>query len=112
MRSVQTVEQRQHVCCRQRLPGADQQRPGNRQGVRRVGGFIRPGGTYNLYAQVADTGSPASGGSTVTANLSSIASGQTAASLSSEPAQVPADRARSRRLVPRPGRSACRACAR
>jgi hypothetical protein len=48
-----------------------------------VGGYIRPGGTYNLYAQVADTGSPASGVSTVTANLSSITSGQTAASLSS-----------------------------
>ncbi len=46
-------------------------------------GFIRPGGTYNLFAQAADTGNPASGVSTVTANLSSLTSGQTAASLSS-----------------------------
>jgi hypothetical protein len=46
-----------------------------------IGGFIRPGGTYNLYAQTADTGNPASGVSTVTGNLSSITSGQTAAAL-------------------------------
>lgn len=47
-----------------------------------IAGFIRPGGTYSLYAEVADTGDPASGVSTVTANLNSITSGQTAASLS------------------------------
>jgi len=48
-----------------------------------VAGFIRPGGSYNLYAQAADAGNPASGIATVKANLSAITSGQTEASLSS-----------------------------
>lgn len=48
-----------------------------------VAGFVRPGGTYNVYAQATDTGNPASGVSSVTANVSAITSGQTAASLSS-----------------------------
>lgn len=64
-----------------RAPTTSDRAIGKTQGG--VAGFIRPGGTYNLYAQAADTGSPASGVSTVTANLSSITSGQTAASLSS-----------------------------
>jgi hypothetical protein len=55
--------------------------------IGRVGGdvaaFVRPGGTYNVYAQASDTGNPASGVSSVTANVSAITSGQTAASLSS-----------------------------
>jgi hypothetical protein len=46
-------------------------------------GFVRPGGTYNVYAQAADTGNPASGISSVTANVSAITSGQTAVSLAS-----------------------------
>lgn len=46
-----------------------------------VAGFIRPGGTYSLLAQVADTGNPASGVSAVSANLSTLTSGQTAATL-------------------------------
>jgi len=46
-------------------------------------GFIKQGGTYFVYANVTDTGNPASGVSTVTANVSTITTGQTAASLSS-----------------------------
>jgi hypothetical protein len=46
-----------------------------------VTGYIRPGGTYRVYANVADAGSPASGVTTVTANVSSVTSGQTAAAL-------------------------------
>jgi len=46
-------------------------------------GFVRPGGTYNVYAQAADTGNPASGIASVAANVSTITSGQTAAGLSS-----------------------------
>jgi hypothetical protein len=48
-----------------------------------IGGFVKPSATYNVYAQATDTGKPASGTSTVTANVSSISSGQTAAALSS-----------------------------
>jgi hypothetical protein len=44
-------------------------------------GTIRPGGTYRVYANVADAGSPASGVATVTANTSSVTTGQTAAAL-------------------------------
>ncbi len=47
-------------------------------------GFVRPGGTYNVYAQASDTGNPASGISSVTADVSSISSGQTAAALAAE----------------------------
>lgn len=48
-----------------------------------VAGFIRPGGSYRLYAQASDTGNPASGIDSVRANLNSISSGQTSAPLSS-----------------------------
>ncbi|MGE5407990.1 MAG: hypothetical protein ACM3NV_05205 [Syntrophothermus sp.] len=46
-----------------------------------VPGYIRPGGTYYVYANVADSGNPASGVASVTADVSSISSGQTAAAL-------------------------------
>ena len=46
-----------------------------------VGGFIKKGGTYYVYANVTDTGNPASGVSTVNANVSAITSGSTAATL-------------------------------
>ncbi len=46
-------------------------------------GYIKQGGTYYVYANVSDTGNPASGVSTVTADVSSITSGQTAVALSS-----------------------------
>ncbi len=45
-------------------------------------GTIRPGGTYYVYANVSDSGNPASGVASVKANVSAIASGQTAAALS------------------------------
>jgi hypothetical protein len=45
-------------------------------------GQIKKGGTYYVYANVSDTGNPASGVSTVTANVSSITSGSTAIALS------------------------------
>lgn len=44
--------------------------------------FIKKGGTYYVYADVADSGNPASGVSKVTANVSSITSGSTATALS------------------------------
>ncbi len=44
-------------------------------------GLIKKGGTYFVYANVADSGNPASGVSSVTANVNSITSGQTAATL-------------------------------
>jgi hypothetical protein len=46
-------------------------------------GFIKQGGTYNVYADLTDTGNPASGISTVTSNSSSITTGATATALSS-----------------------------
>jgi hypothetical protein len=45
--------------------------------------FIKQGGTYRVYANVADAGNPASGVGTVTANVSSVTTGQTAVSLAS-----------------------------
>jgi hypothetical protein len=48
-----------------------------------VGGAVGQGKTYRVYANVNDTGNPASGVSTVTANVSNITSGQTSANLSS-----------------------------
>jgi len=45
-------------------------------------GTIRPGGTYYVYANVSDSGNPASGIASVKANVSAITSGQTAAVLS------------------------------
>jgi hypothetical protein len=47
-----------------------------------IAGTIRKGGTYYVYANGADTGNPASGVSTIKANVNSITSGQTAATLS------------------------------
>jgi hypothetical protein len=46
-----------------------------------IPGQIRQGTGFYVYAQVTDTGNPASGVSTVTANVSSVAAGVTAASL-------------------------------
>lgn len=45
-------------------------------------GQIKKGGTYYVYANATDTGNPASGVSTVTANVSTITSGSTAVALS------------------------------
>ncbi len=45
--------------------------------------YIRQGGPYYVYANVTDGGSPASGVASVTADVSSITSGQTAVMLSS-----------------------------
>jgi len=45
-------------------------------------GQIKKGGTYYVYANVSDTGNPASGVSAVTANVSAITTGSTAAALS------------------------------
>lgn len=44
-------------------------------------GQIKKSGTYYVYANVSDTGNPASGVSTVTANVNSITSGATAVAL-------------------------------
>lgn len=46
------------------------------------GGQIKKGGAYYVYANVTDTGNPSSGISTVKANVSTITSAQTAATLS------------------------------
>ena len=48
-----------------------------------VPGYIRQGGTYMVYANVTDSGGPASGIASVTANASTITTGQSAAALSS-----------------------------
>lgn len=47
-----------------------------------VDGYIKKGGTYYVYANVTDTGNPASGVSTVKANVSAITSASTAVTLS------------------------------
>jgi hypothetical protein len=44
-------------------------------------GAVKTGGTYYAYASVSDSGNPAAGINTVTANLSGLTSGQTAAAL-------------------------------
>ncbi|MGZ5343633.1 MAG: hypothetical protein ACXWF5_02970 [Actinomycetota bacterium] len=44
-------------------------------------GFVRQGGTYYIYANAADTGSTASGISTVRANVTNITTGQTSVAL-------------------------------
>lgn len=44
-------------------------------------GWIRQGGSYRVYATVSDTGNPASGTATVTANVSAFSSGVTATPL-------------------------------
>jgi hypothetical protein len=46
-------------------------------------GYIKQGGTYYVYANVSDGGNPPSGVSTVTANVSTVTTGQTATALSS-----------------------------
>ena len=46
-------------------------------------GFIKQGGTYFVYANVSDTGNPASGVSTVRSNTSAITTSATATSLAS-----------------------------
>jgi len=45
-------------------------------------GQIKKGATYYVYANASDSGNPASGVSTITANVNSITSGSTAAALS------------------------------
>jgi hypothetical protein len=45
-------------------------------------GFIRQGGTYNIYANVTDDGHPASGITSVLGNAGAITTGQSAAALS------------------------------
>jgi hypothetical protein len=46
-------------------------------------GYIKQGGTYYVYANIADGGNPASGVSTATVDVSTIDSGQTAVALAS-----------------------------
>ncbi|UUY01758.1 hypothetical protein LRS13_13600 [Svornostia abyssi] len=46
-------------------------------------GFIRQGGTYRVYADLTDSGNPASGTSAVTANLTALTTGASAAALTS-----------------------------
>jgi hypothetical protein len=48
-----------------------------------VPGYIRQGGIYNVYANVSDSGAPASGIAGVSADASTITTGQSAAALSS-----------------------------
>lgn len=48
-----------------------------------VPGYIRQGGTYHVYANAGDTGNPASGVGSLTADVSAATAGQTAAALSS-----------------------------
>ena len=48
-----------------------------------TGGFLRTGGTYRIYANIGpDSGNPAAGIATVTANVSGLTTGQTAVVLS------------------------------
>jgi hypothetical protein len=46
-----------------------------------VPGFIKQGGSYRIYATVADTGNPASGIAAVTANVANLTTGQTAVAM-------------------------------
>ena len=48
-----------------------------------VAQHVHPGSAYQLYGQPADTGAPASGVATVTADASSLTSGQTSAAMPS-----------------------------
>jgi hypothetical protein len=48
-------------------------------------GFVKKGGTYFVYANVTDSGNPASGTAGVTANLSSLTAGASAVPLSPGP---------------------------
>lgn len=47
-----------------------------------VAGYIHQGGSYNVYANAADGGAPASGIAAIAANTGAITNGQTAAALS------------------------------
>jgi hypothetical protein len=51
-------------------------------------GYVRQAGQYYAYAQVTDTGSPASGVSTVRANLSNVTTGATSVALVAGPYTV------------------------
>jgi hypothetical protein len=44
-------------------------------------GFIKQGGTYHVYANATDTGNPATGVGTITADVSAVTTGQTAVAL-------------------------------
>ena len=55
-------------------------------------GYIRKGGAYTVLANVGDTGNPASGVSTVTANVSTVTAGQTAPRRSRRDHSAPAGR--------------------
>jgi len=44
-------------------------------------GYVRAGGAYRVFANVTDSGNPSSGTATVTANLTALTVGQTAATL-------------------------------
>jgi hypothetical protein len=46
-------------------------------------GYVKQGGTYYVYANVSDTGNPASGISTVTADVSAVTTGSTAVTITS-----------------------------
>jgi predicted ribosomally synthesized peptide with SipW-like signal peptide len=48
-----------------------------------VAQHIHPGASYHLYGELSDSGNPASGVASVTANLSALSSGQTAAAMPS-----------------------------
>lgn len=47
-----------------------------------VGGYVKAGGTYRVYASVGDSGNPPSGTASVTANVSALTAGQSAVPLS------------------------------
>lgn len=53
-----------------------------------IPGFVRPGGTYRVYANVTDSGNPPSGTAAVTANVAALTTGQTAHALASGSATV------------------------
>ncbi|HEU4392989.1 MAG TPA: hypothetical protein VFR04_05055 [Solirubrobacterales bacterium] len=48
-----------------------------------VDGYVKKGGTYYVYAEVSDSGNPASGIASVKANVAEVTAGQTAVSLGS-----------------------------
>ncbi len=50
-----------------------------------VAGYIKQGGTYMVYANVSDSGAPASGIAGITANAGTLTTAQTAAALSAGP---------------------------
>jgi hypothetical protein len=48
-----------------------------------IAGFVKQGGSYVVYANVTDSGNPASGIASVTADVSALTTGQTAVAMSS-----------------------------